>query len=64
MHLLHHGRAIYVEFKAPKGRLSADQRARIAEIEDAGGKVYICRSVDEFLEILSTEGVPCRVSRP
>lgn len=63
LEMLHQGRAIYVEFKAPKGgRVDPEQNARHREIVAAGGTVHIARSIDEFLRILACEGVPCQMS--
>lgn len=44
------GRAVAIEVKAGKDRLSEHQLARQFEIERAGGIYFVARSTDEFLE--------------
>ena len=38
-----------IEWKTPTGSLSMQQERRHAEIRAAGGEVFICRSVDDYL---------------
>lgn len=43
--------ACYLEMKNGKtGRLSEHQKKRIAELRELGNKVYVCRSIDDFME--------------
>ncbi len=49
------GRAVFFELKAPKGRLSAAQKAVHERLRLAGAVVYTVRSLDElaaFLEVI------------
>ncbi len=62
--LVAQGRALFVELKAPKGRLSEAQMGCHAEIMAAGGQVAVCRSLDDLREALSTWGIPIREMRP
>jgi hypothetical protein len=39
--------ALYLEFKAPKGRLSDDQKDMHELLTEAGNKVVVCRSWEE-----------------
>jgi len=54
--VVHRSRVVFVELKAPKGRLSALQRVRHAELQAAGANVITLSSqdeVDEFLHALT-----------
>ncbi len=55
------GRTFFLELKRPGGRLSGVQKARIAQIEDAGGEVFVMSDLDEILELLEARGLlkPC-----
>ena len=46
------GKIYYFEVKAGNDRLSADQIAMIARLEQAGARVYVVRTVCDVLEIL------------
>lgn len=46
------GRTVFMEVKAPGGRLSPAQCETCAAIEAAGGQVAVVRSVDEALHAL------------
>lgn len=61
--LIHKGRAILAELKTDSGRLSTKQRQLCDQITAAGGEVYLIRSLDDFLAMLETEGIPCSVRR-
>lgn len=54
------GRAIFVEFKAPGGRLSPAQRDCHAGLMLAGALVHTVTSLDDFIDFLSTIGIPLR----
>ena len=55
--LVWQGRYYGVELKAPKGRVSEAQNEAIVEIGKASGIVFICRSLNEFKQILAVIGV-------
>lgn len=59
--LVHQGRAIFIELKAPKGRLSPEQVACHAELTRAGAVVAVCRSLGEVEQVLHDAGVPLAV---
>lgn len=44
-----HGKAYFIELKAPKGRVSEPQSNAMTEITRAGAPVAICRNLDEVL---------------
>lgn len=46
---IHHGKAFFIELKAPKGRTSEAQSNAITEITRAGAAVAICRSLDDVM---------------
>ena len=48
------GAAIYIELKAPKGRVSAVQQEVIDQLLAAHRHVSVCRSVDEVQDCLSS----------
>lgn len=51
--VLIHGRCVFVELKAPGGRLSAVQEVRIKQLRDMGFSVYILynfEQVDNFID--------------
>ncbi len=52
------GRAIFVEFKAPGGRLSPAQRDCQAGLMLAGALVHTVKSLDEFADFLQVLGIP------
>lgn len=55
------GEFIGIELKNGKaGRQSVQQKARAREIFASGGKYFVARSVDEFVDILRDCGVPLR----
>lgn len=54
------GRAIFVEFKAPGGSLSPAQRDCHAGLMLAGALVHTVSSLSEFLDFITTIGVPVR----
>ncbi|KXV48735.1 hypothetical protein AD945_06180 [Gluconobacter albidus] len=53
-------RTYYIELKAPKGRLSPEQKVKHAELRAAGAKVGVCRSLDEVIDFLRSVGMPVR----
>ena len=47
------GRVVFIEWKrGKKGRLSEQQKLRIAEMLEKGAEVYVCRSLDEGYDAL------------
>jgi hypothetical protein len=65
--LIHRGRALYIELKAPghrvgntmkgRGYLSPDQRACHAALRDAGAVVAVCWSLDDVQDALRRWGI-------
>ncbi|MCJ7839963.1 VRR-NUC domain-containing protein [Lederbergia sp. NSJ-179] len=56
--ILPKGRIIFVEMKAPNGRLSPLQRKRIDELRVRGQEVYVLhtrKKVDDFIEMVGGE---------
>ena len=51
---------IGIELKAPKGRVSDDQKRCHAELEAAGWNVFVCRSLDDVIAALQACGVKLR----
>lgn len=58
--LVWRGRAVFVELKTEKGRLSPAQREMHWALTLAGAAVTTCRSVDEVVEFIETLGIPTR----
>jgi hypothetical protein len=56
------GRVIWIELKAPKGRLRAHQIACHRALSMARCPVYICRSLDDVIAALRSAGVPMRIA--
>lgn len=44
--------SLYVEFKTESGRLSADQETQRSVLRAAGNAWYLCRSLEEFKDII------------
>ena len=51
--VIYRGYNIFIEIKTPKGRISAIQRHTMQEMQAAGGRVFVARSVGDVLEIFS-----------
>lgn len=47
-----HGRAIFLELKTEKGRLSQAQLDRIAYLEERGNRVHVARSIGMAIEFV------------
>lgn len=58
--ILWRGRAIFIELKAPAGRLSDAQKDAALAITFAGGLAYSARSVEEVEELLRALQIPLR----
>lgn len=52
-----HGGVYFVELKAPTGTLSDIQKARIAEIERLGSKVWVVSNLDELSQFFQDIGL-------
>lgn len=57
VHVIHRGRSIWIELKAPQGSVSAEQREVAAKITAAGGYWHEARSVEAVQAILRFHGV-------
>lgn len=51
------GRCIFLELKAPKGRLSEAQEDVHARLRANGHSVYVIRTVDEVVQLLSRQNL-------
>lgn len=60
MEFHYRGRAMCVELKAEKGRLSPEQKALHARLKAAGTPVAVCRSLDDVTAFLTAQGVALR----
>ncbi len=54
------GRAMFIELKAPKGRLNDNQEKARDDLVAAGALVALCRSVEAVEITLRTWGVPLK----
>lgn len=54
------GRALWLELKAPKGKLSMFQVVCHQNLHHARSSVAVCRSLDEVIAFLTEQGVPMR----
>ena len=57
---LYQGRAYFVECKAPKGRLSDNQKIQFPIIEKCGAPIALVRTFDELLSALLSFGIPLK----
>lgn len=55
--LCHEGRFIALEVKSPQGKQSDTQKIFEANLRQAGGYYFICRSLDDALDALITLGI-------
>lgn len=58
--VVHGGRYIGLENKAPKGRASDAQLYMHRRLRDAGAQIYICKTLDDVAVALTDAGVPLR----
>lgn len=58
--ILNDGRAIWLELKSEKGRVSDAQLYCHEQLKRARSPVYICRSVDDVIAALTAAGVPLK----
>ena len=54
---VYQGRALFIELKAPAGRVSADQRQMFAKLERAGTHVEVCTTPEEVVAVLEGWGL-------
>lgn len=60
--IIYQGRALFIELKAGKGRLSAAQKAMQTKLTMAGAVVFSeCRSLDEFIAFIEPT-IPMRAT--
>jgi hypothetical protein len=58
--IVHDGRAYWIELKAARGRVSADQGRTLLAIEAAGARAYVCRALDDVIIGLRCWAIPIR----
>lgn len=58
--IVHEGRALWIELKAPKGRLSDEQSECHALLDQAGAEIVVARSVDDIETALRKWNVPLK----
>jgi hypothetical protein len=54
------GRCIGIELKTSDGPLKQSQKEMFPKLKAAGVDVYVCRSVDEVVQVLVEQGFPMR----
>ena len=60
--VIYHGRAIFIELKTPRGRLSAAQRGLHAKLESCGALVWVCHAPEEVETVLRGSNVRLRAT--
>lgn len=60
--VVYEGRAIFFEFKAPKGITRVTQKDAAFQIHKAGALVHLVRSLEGYEEALRLSGVPLRAT--
>lgn len=58
--LINDGRALWLELKSPRGRVSDDQLYCHGQLRQARSPVYVVRSLDDVIAALTQAGVPMR----
>lgn len=61
--LIHGGRSLWIELKTDRGRLSPEQVECHQAIEEAGGRVATCRTLEQVRNALLSWSVPMREVR-
>lgn len=61
--LMWRGRHLWIELKAPGGRLTKSQRDCHRDLTLAGGAVAVCQSIDEVMDFIDTVGIPTRETK-
>lgn len=54
-------KTVGIELKVPPNTATAVQRTMFAKLQAVGIRVYICRSIEDVVDALGQEGVPCRL---
>ena len=62
--LVHEGRALFFEVKAPDGRLRPAQKLFLERAHAAGAKAAVVRSIDDVRAALQAWGVPTKDVTP
>jgi len=52
--------SLYIEMKSPKGRTRPDQKEMHTKLKELGNCVCICRSLNEFMDIVNNYLVPLK----
>lgn len=52
---MHDGRALYIEVKMARGRLTADQKSFLDIASAAGALAFVARSVDDVIDRMSKQ---------
>ena len=60
--IIHNGRPLFIELKAPKGRLSEAQKDVNVALWRAGAETCLARSVEEVERLLRAQRIPLRAS--
>lgn len=55
LQIIMHDYSFFVEMKAEKGKLTDNQKLIHGLLSILGFKVHVCRSLDEFMEIVNSE---------
>lgn len=60
LEILHDGKLVLIELKAPKKHPTSIQKAMHERLRDAGFAVHVCRSIEEVQTVLELEGFPLK----
>lgn len=55
LQIISKGKTFFIEMKTEKGRQNANQKAFQIKVTDLGFKYFLCRSFDEFKNIINTQ---------
>jgi hypothetical protein len=58
--LVHRERAFFIELKSARGRMSDAQIETGIKLSIAGGRTFLCRSIDDIRDALNWFGIPTR----
>ncbi len=58
--IVHNGKALFIELKTPRGRLSDAQIDTMHAVENADSVVKVCRSVEDVAAVLAQFRIPTR----
>lgn len=59
-----HGITLHLELKSPKGRMSENQLRQSERLSALDHRYFVCRSVDDVLEVLALAGVNTQTAPP